>query len=247
MRVLVTRPDPGGERTAVRLAALGHDVVRMPLFETEITATPDDVPPASEVGGFIATSARAFSLFRAGNLPEKDILDIPVHVVGPATAQAARDTGFADIREAGGTAQDLARTLTSGIGMADSSARGKHVIYLAGAPRTPVIEDALRAAGQSFSVLECYKMTEISYSTDIIISVILSPAPEAVLFYSASAAQRFSALLLGKDVGNALDSTRFVCLSPAIRTELPDRWRARSIATDHPNEDSLLASLAALG
>ena len=38
MKILVTRPLPGGEATAARLRALGHEVVLAPLMETEAVA-----------------------------------------------------------------------------------------------------------------------------------------------------------------------------------------------------------------
>lgn len=254
MRVLVTRPEPGAARTTARLSRLGHDAVCMPLFETTITAVVGDLPPASRISGFIATSARAFALFGAGNSADRSIFDSPVHVVGPATAQAAREAGFATIDEAGGVARDLARavidrhsTADSGDTRTGSEAAQRGLIYLAGVPRTSVIEDALRSARVRFSVLECYKMTEISYSTDILISGILSPPPDVVLLYSAGAVRRLVDLTTAEEVGKTLNKARFACLSQAIAAELPEPWRARAVAADHPDEDSLLASLAALG
>lgn len=254
MRVLVTRPDPGGARTAARLVLAGHDPVLMPLFGTRVTASPQDLPPADRIGGLIATSARAFALFETEDLPDTAILGVPVHAVGPATARAARRAGFRDVHEGAGTASELARALidrraqhvpaTGG----DVPEDGAQVlVYLAGVPRTAAIEVALDEAGVAFSVLDCYEMTEISYSTDILVSGILSPPPEAALLYSANAARRLAALLDAEGLGNRLDSTRFLCLSGAIAAELPAGWRARAIAALRPDEDSLLASLAALG
>ena len=254
MRVLVTRPEPGGQITAGRLAAAGHEPVLMPLFAARITGKADDLPPADRIGGLIATSARAFSIFEGEEAAAKGVRLIPVHAVGPMTAQAARAAGFADIREGGGTASDLARSLVEAheAAAAVGGAAGKGssrpaLVYLAGTPRKPVIEDALAAAGLEVRVVECYEMVEISYSTDILISDILSPPPDAVLIYSANAARRLARLMDGKGLGNALDSARFVCLSPAIAAALPERWRAGAVASDHPDEDRLLASLAALG
>ena len=254
MRVLVTRPEPGGRLTADRLAPAGYEPVLMPLFVARITATANDLPPADRIGGFVATSARAFSIFEGKDAAAESLRRIPVHAVGPMTARAARAAGFADIREGGGTASDLARSLveahsaaTAAGGAAGKPSSDPALVYLAGTPRKPAIEDALAAAELEVRVVECYEMAQISYSTDILISDILSPPPDAVLLYSANAARRLARLMYSKGLGNALDSARFVCLSPAIAAALPERWRARSIAADHPDEDRLLASLAALG
>ncbi|KGF66869.1 hypothetical protein LL06_25655, partial [Hoeflea sp. BAL378] len=179
---------------------------------------------------------------------------VPVHAVGPATAQAAREAGFTDVREGGGAALDLARALTGaasqpaeGPAPGGAEARGRGLVYLAGAPRTDVIEEELRQAELAFTVLECYRMVEISYSTDIVKSTVLSHPPDVVLLYSANAARRLAALVRAEGLGNALDSARFLCLSPAIAEALPEPWRARCVIAGHPDENSLLASLAALG
>lgn len=254
MRVLVTRPEPGGKWTAERLAAMGHDPVRMPLFETSVTAAVDDLPPSEEIGGLIATSARAFAMFQGRDLSATGLRDVEIYAVGPATAQAGRAAGFAHVREGGGTAQALAMALIDArmpTRVEDepgaAQPRPEKLVYLAGAPRTPVIEAALDAAGFPVTVLECYKMSEISYSTDILKSDILSPAPDAVLLYSANAARRLSALAETEILGKALDSARFYCLSPAIAAELNKSWHGRVTVARQPDEGSLLASLAALG
>lgn len=254
MRVLVTRPEPGGKRTAERLAGLGHDPVRMPLFESKVTAAPDDLPPAASISRLIATSARAFSIFREGDVSRAGIGGVPVHAVGPATAQAARDAGFLHVEEAGGTAQALSESLAALQGQENwqkntdgTEAAARSPVYLAGVPRTPVLETALEAQNTPLQVVECYKMDEISYSTDIIKAKFLSPPLDVVLLYSANAARRFSALVEVEDLASLLDSTRFICLSGAISGQLPGIWRDRSIIAGRPDEDSMLASLAALG
>ena len=254
MRVLVTRPEPGGKWTAERLAAMGHDPVRMPLFETSITAKVEDLPPSDEISGLIATSARAFAMFQGRDLSATGLRDVEIYAVGPATAQAGRAAGFAHVREGGGTAQALSEALIAARmairaagGSDEPQVRPGKLVYLAGMPRKPVIETALDAAGVPFVVLECYEMSEISYSTDILNSDILSPAPDAVLIYSANAARRLTALAEAKILGKALDSGRFLCLSSAIAAELPERWQGRVTVARQPDEDSLLASLITLG
>ncbi|AKI02975.1 uroporphyrinogen-III synthase [Hoeflea sp. IMCC20628] len=254
MRVLVTRPEQAGLRTARRLTDLGYDPVRMPLFDSFIVATPEDLPPAENIAGFIATSARALALFEPAGGLAPGLRDLPVHVVGPATADAARKAGFGDIRVGKGTAQALAEAITShqpniqaGSQPTESDTNVRVLVYLAGMPRTTAIEDVFARAGRPLMVLECYQMREISYTTDFIISGILSPAPDLVLLYSANAARRFCRLFDGNELGERLESTRFICLSQTIATELPDLWQRRTITAERPNEDSLLASLAALG
>lgn len=253
MRVLVTRPEPSCGQTAVRLEQLGHQAVRMPLFETQITASPEDLPPAHTLGAIIATSARAFAMFGAGAPWSQDLWQVPVHAVGPGTAAAAQRAGFADVGQGAGTAADLAAMIAAEGRAATGHQPGegpvpeKILVYLAGVPRKSAIEDALAATKRSFLVVESYQMHEISYSTDIKIADILSPTPDAVLLYSVNAVRRLAALIRVGQLDQLFDSTRFICLSRTIAAELPETWRERAVAARHPDEDSLLASLAGLG
>lgn len=243
MRVLVTRPEPGASRTASRLRTLGHEPVILPLFEAQITARPDDLPPVQQVGGLIATSARAFSIFGSNTAPA-EYLHLQVYTVGPATAQAARDAGFHDVHEGAGSARDLAGALTAQSGTAVD---GPGLLYLAGSPRKPFLEEALTAEGLPLKVIETYRMDQLSYPTDSQILDLLSPAPDAALFYSSNAALGFCSLVSTKNLDKSLQSTFLVCLSPEISSAFPETWMARVISAGHPDEDSLLASLAGLG
>jgi uroporphyrinogen-III synthase len=253
VRVLVTRPQPGAARTAEWLSRLGHDAVLMPLFEAAVTARLDDLPPVADISGLIATSARAFDMFEDMDVAAAGLADVRVHAVGAATAQAARDAGFEHVHEAGGTAQALAQDLTgdqvgslTGSRGSNRSDRRARLVYLAGVPRTPLIEVALKAHDTDLTVVECYKMSEISYSTDILKSDILSPVPDVILLYSANAARRIRALTDVKNVSNTLEFSRFLCLSASIAGELPQEWQSRVIVAGRPDEDSLLVSLAKL-
>lgn len=263
MRVLVTRPEPEACRTVRRLEAMGHDAVRLPLFKARIMAGPAALPPAATIDGLIATSARAFAIFGPEPAPP-DYLCLPVYAVGPATEQAARRAGFSTIERGYRTARDLCDVLVglhggsrmgspgpdatemaeSGTGKTDMVPR---LLFLAGSPRKPTIEAELAASGMRPELLECYQMDEISYSTDYIFLKLLSPPPDVVLLYSAMAAKRFSDLMTAKNLDNLVVSAWFACLSPEISAGLPDAWQARVVTASHPDEESLLASLAALG
>lgn len=251
MRVLVTRPQPGADRTAARLEAMGHDTVKLPLFESRVTATPGDLPDATEIDGILATSARAFSMFGSAGVPHA-YRRLPVYAVGPATAEAARNAGFSKVYEGAGSARDLAARVT-GDGIETGVVAGAEIgrlmrpLYLAGQPRRAVIEEALDAARMRHTVLECYRMDEISYATDYFKTRVLTLPIDAVLFYSANAAMRFSGLMTAQMPGEAMDSARFGCMSAEVAAALPIAWRRRAFVAAHPDEASLLASLGQLG
>ena len=93
MKILVLRPQPGADETAARARALGLDPVVTPLFSVRaLTWT------APDPGGFDAvmlTSASAARQASDGLAPFKPL---PCYAVGEATAAAADEAGFADIR-----------------------------------------------------------------------------------------------------------------------------------------------------
>ena len=87
-RLILLRPEPGLARSAARAREMGLEVVETPLTRVE--------PIAAEMpeGGFDAlllTSANAVR--HAGALLAK-VAHLPVHAVGEATADAAREAGL---------------------------------------------------------------------------------------------------------------------------------------------------------
>lgn len=94
-KLLLLRPEPGLSASAKRAQALGLDVTRCPLFEVE--PVPWDAPGPAGYDALLLTSANAV---RHGGPELESLRGLPVHAVGEATADAARDAGF-DVRSAG--------------------------------------------------------------------------------------------------------------------------------------------------
>jgi len=93
MKVLVLRPQPGADETAKRARALGLDVLVAPLFAVRPLAwTPPD--PAG-FDAVMLTSASAARQAAEGLAPFRHL---PCYAVGEATAAAAEEAGFPDIR-----------------------------------------------------------------------------------------------------------------------------------------------------
>jgi uroporphyrinogen-III synthase len=91
--VLVLRPRPGADGTAARARALGLEPVVAPLFSVHaLDWTP---PPAAAVGAVILTSANGALL--AGDAMAS-FTGLPCYAVGEASAAAAAEAGFGDVR-----------------------------------------------------------------------------------------------------------------------------------------------------
>ena len=132
MRVLVTRPRPDAERTAARLAALGHEPIVVPL--QDILPLPDAGVPAT-VDAVAVTSANA--LRQAAPALVRMLAAKPCFAVGRQTASVARDCGFGDVREGPGEAAGLAGFVGSAL------RQGSRLAYLCGRKRKDVLEHML--------------------------------------------------------------------------------------------------------
>lgn len=100
-RLVILRPEPGASATAEKARAMGLTVEAVPLFAVRPLAwqaEPDDYD------AIVATSANAF---RHGGEGLAALRKLPVHAVGEATAQAARDAGFRVASVGQGGAQEM--------------------------------------------------------------------------------------------------------------------------------------------
>jgi uroporphyrinogen-III synthase len=93
MKVLILRPQPGADETAARATALGLDSVVAPLFAVRALGwTPPDP------GLFDALMLTSASAARQAGGGLASFSALPCYAVGEATAAAAAEAGFTDIR-----------------------------------------------------------------------------------------------------------------------------------------------------
>ncbi len=92
-RILVLRPEPGASATAARARAMGLEPVVAPLFT--IKPLEWEAPDPARVDAILLTSANAA---REAGPKLAAYAALPCHAVGEATAAAARQAGFADVR-----------------------------------------------------------------------------------------------------------------------------------------------------
>src|SRR5262245_31713960 len=104
MRVLITRPQSQGERTAAALRARGHDVLHVPLLRIETMADADiGKGPWTAIAMTSANAAHAI----ATHARKKDLLTMPVFAVGERTQEAAYAAGFRKVEAAYGGVENL--------------------------------------------------------------------------------------------------------------------------------------------
>jgi uroporphyrinogen-III synthase len=107
-RLLVLRPEPGASATVDKARRRGLEAIAAPLFEVEAVAW--EAPDPARFDALLLTSANAV---RHGGEGLKALLGLPVYAVGDATADAAREAGFAIAAAGDAGAQELLAAIGS--------------------------------------------------------------------------------------------------------------------------------------
>lgn len=224
MRILVTRPEPGCTETANRLAALGHEPVKLPLLSFAALAGP--LPDPAQFAAIAFTSTNAITaLDQRGDLVA--LRHLPAYAVGSKTAAAARAAGFASVADAQGTVGDLADTILA------AHPEGP-LLYPAARHRAGDLETLLERGGLKTNTVSVYEMMPVPQGQHDIDPV------DIALFYSRRSAQAFVALPSRPSAKTCL------CLSAQVAAPL----RAANIGPVHlaraPNEDAIFAALLSI-
>jgi uroporphyrinogen-III synthase len=233
MRVLVTRPQPGADATARRLAALGHEPVVLPLTRT-VSLDPA-VADAAAADAVVATSAAAIRHAPAPLLAA--IRDLPLHAVGEKTAEIARGAGLRDVAAPFADADALVA------GLPQRLAAGSRLLYLAGRLRTGAVRARLESAGLRVAVAEIYDtVADEDAFADAGARIGACPL-NAALVYSAYGAAMLSRLAARPELVPRFETMRCLCISTRVAEALEPPLAARAVAAPRPDEASMFALL----
>jgi uroporphyrinogen-III synthase len=111
VRLLVTRPEPDGERTAALLRERGHEVLQQPLLRIE-PATDAQLGPGPWAG-MVFTSANAVRALMA-HRRFGELIALPAYTVGQRTQAEAVAAGFVSAMSADGDVDALLALMVSG-------------------------------------------------------------------------------------------------------------------------------------
>lgn len=202
MRVLVTRPKAQAALTVARLAEAGHSVLVASVTEVDALSV---IWPEGAFDAVVATSPNALRFVPPGRLV--GLVTKPLYAVGQSTAQAARDLGFTEVFASSGTATALAEGLTG------PAAPHGRLLYLAGTPRKPVLEERLRAAGRAFETVVLYRAVIAPGLPAAARQALTGGEIDAVLHHSREAASRFAKLVIADGVQGSVGGILHACLS----------------------------------
>jgi uroporphyrinogen-III synthase len=206
--VLIARPEPGASETAARARRIGLTPVVAPLFE--VRALPWVPPDPDRHDAILFTSAHPPRLAGA-DLGRFTCL--PAYAVGEASARAARDAGFADVRTGSGDGAALiARAAADGV---------RRALHLCGRENLPLRHPQIE-------VEQC-----VVYAAEEIPGLVSVPPGAVVLLHSPRAAAAFAARVAERG-GIAL-----ALISDAAAAAAGDGWAAKAVAGE-PRDEALL-------
>jgi uroporphyrinogen-III synthase len=222
MRLLITRPIEDADALALKLERLGHQVIVSPLVH--IAPRADIAIPKDAYQLIALTSANAIRCL-AGTRHLEALRHLPVFAVGPQSAWAARQTGFAEITEAGGDGKRLAQHIIDTV-----AAKAGPILYLSGLDTASDFSGRLERAGFGVRRIIVYEARA---------ATALRPdaaKADGVLLYSPRSARLWLDLSQKHDI--AAKAMVHYCLSTNIAAILPDDFVKRIAA--QPTEDSLV-------
>jgi uroporphyrinogen-III synthase len=227
VRLLVTRPEPDGARTAALLRARGHDVVFAPLLRIELI---DFELPDKAWSAVVMTSANAARAV-ARHPRRETITALEVFTVGRHTAEAARAAGFRMVHSADGDKDDLADLLRACLG--EQSAP---LLYLAGEERA----GDLATSGMPVVTVVAYRAVKAERFAPAVAAALAQGALDGVLHFSARTAQAYlDCAAHERMLERALAPVHF-CLSQQVAQPLSAAGAAIIRIAPKPDESAMI-------
>lgn len=231
LRVLVTRPAADAAPLAGRLRALGLEPVIEPLLTIEPTGETVALDGVQAVLLTSANGARALARATARR-------DFVVLAVGNATAQAARDHGFADVHSAGRDVDSLAA-----LALAHCTPAAGALLHVSGREVAGDLVARLARAGFAVRRAVLYRAESAAALSPELCALLARRGIDAALFLSPRTARSFVTLAEGTNLAVSCRRIVALCLSPAVAQALPPgMWRAVRIAAA-PTQAALLEAL----
>jgi uroporphyrinogen-III synthase len=235
MRILVTRPEPDGERTAQKLRERGCNVVLAPVLrirlldQAELGAGPWDA--------VAMTSANAaHALERHARRPE--IIRLPVLTVGRRTAEAARAMGFTEIASANGNEQALAHLIDATL------RRGSKILYLAGEDRAGDLAAAVAPFGVKVETIVVYRAVALERLPEPAAAALRAGEVSGILHFSRRSAVIYLDCARAAGILDSALKPFHYCLSNAVAEPLMAAGAKQIAVAQSPEENALLDLVA---
>jgi uroporphyrinogen-III synthase len=232
VRLLVTRPEPDGERTAAVLRARGHEVMVAALLR--VAAIADADLGAGPHAGVIITSANAARAL-AAHPRRAELARLPAFAVGRRSAEAVRAAGFGDVMSADGDARDLVRLIAT-----RGAAAHAPLLYLAGEDRAADVAAELAKHGAPVRTVEVYRAVAAAAFPSAVETALAAGALAGVLHFSRRSAEAYLDCAEAAGIGAAALVPTHYCLSPQVAEPLTAAGAPNILVASRPDEAALL-------
>ena len=232
MRLLVTRPDPDGERTAATLRSRGYEVLVAPLLQVELLA--DAALGDGPWGALAMTSVNAAHAV-AQHSRRAELTPLPVFAVGRRTAEAARAAGFRDVTSADGDMTDLVRLIG-----ARCRAAAAPLLYLAGEDRAGDLAGDLAAAGVRVATVVAYRAAAAADLPESVLAALGAGRLDGVLHFSRRSAEIYLNCAQTAGVLDRALAPFHYCLSRQVAEPLAAAGAGKVRIAPRPEEAALI-------
>jgi uroporphyrinogen-III synthase len=235
VRVLVTRPEPDGERTAQKLRARGCDALLAPVLRVELLHAADlGAGPWDAVAMTSANAAHALKQHPRC----MELVGLPVLTVGRRTAEAARVVGFTEVASADGNERALAQLIG---GRHDD---GIKILYLAGEDRAGDLAAAVAPQGVRVDTVVVYRAVAARHLTPAIAAALKAGAIDGVTHFSRRSAAVYLDCARAAGVLDSALTPFHYCLSQAVAGPLIAAGARQVAVAKSPEENALLDLVA---
>ena len=233
VRVLVTRPEPDGERTAAKLRGRGCKVLLAPLLRVEFIDRADlGQGPWGAVAMTSVNAARAIA--RHPRLAE--LSSLPVFTVGRRTADAARAAGFTAVTSANGNEADLARLI---------GAQGlTPLLYLAGENRSGDLVADVALRGVRASIVVVYRAAAVACMPPAAVAALAAGEVDGVTHFSRRSAEVYIECAKAAGILDRALAPFHYCLSGPVAEALAAAGAGRIGIAAKPEEAALVDLVA---
>ena len=205
MRLLLTRPHADSKKLARYLAAHGVSSVIEPLLNIRFRKGPS--LDTAGVAALAFTSANGVHAFTKRSLRR----DLPVFAVGDATARAARDAAFKEVKSAMGDVNDLAHLLSQAL-----SPKAGPILHPAASHVAGDLAGLLIDAGFTYRREAIYMAEEITKLSPETCTAIARGDIDGVVLMSPRTGRIFKELMIRSKLAERAANMTAFCLSTAV-------------------------------
>jgi uroporphyrinogen-III synthase len=232
--VLITRHEAAANRLATELGGRGFQIDIDPMLVIRPTGAPLSL---NGVQAILLTSTNG-AVALADTTGRRDLI---IFAVGDATAQAAAEAGFSEVRNANGDAAALARLVST-----DADPAAGALLHVSGGHVASDLTGVLERGGFTVRRTVLYQAgTPDALSRDTC-DLLAGDKIDAVLFFSPRTASTFVTLTRQAGVADRCAGVWALCLSDAVAGECAGlAWRGVTVAAS-PDAPSLIEALEEL-